>query len=315
MKKKYKKKTHEIELQKQELNEHANILKLVNNEMEMVNVELKKQKKEIEDKNNDITASLRYAKLIQTAFLTPQTDIAQMFEESFVFYKQREIVGGDFYWFKKLKPAGDDIYVFAIGDCTGHGIASALLSTFGIAFLNETFSSTSKTNDIDVTIVIQNMQKRIHEVFYDSQDKLKYDGIDMLLGLYDVSTNTIMFYGTNGYLYHIPYSEAFNENNIREYKMTGNLLLMETKSFIPNQQVLNVQKGDILYLCTDGYANQIGGKAGKKYMSKNVIKLISSAQQQRLKNQHTLFSQVIEQWMQPDYEQTDDILVIGLKIG
>ena len=308
-----KERTKEIEQQNKELKEQSDILQMVNDEIASINTELIQQKKEIEDKNENITASIRYAKLTQTAFLTPGEEIRKMFRDHFILFQPRDIVSGDFYWFKKLQPAGDDVYVFAIGDSTGHGISAAFLSTFGIAFMNEVFSSSSMVCDFNASQIMTDMRNRIHELLSRSvSDKLHDEGIDIMLGIYHPQSRTLLFSGTNCILYYVPADTTGDEDSILEYKHVSHTLGAFTQDPLADN-MLNIKPGDMIYLATDGYANQLGGPLGKKFMSKNVKSMIAAYHRDPMSKQKEIMESTLHQWMQPDQEQTDDILIIGLK--
>ncbi len=272
---------------------------------EMAQEELLQQKDIIEHKNKDITDSINYAMRIQTSVLPQMAGLQSFFESHFVLYKPKDIVSGDFYW----KAVVENKMVFAVADCTGHGVPGAFMSMLGSAFLNDIVSKEYITH---TGVILRRLRKEVIRVLgADSQGQKHRDGMDMAIICYNKESQSLQFSGANRPLYLI------RNGGLMEYKgdkmPIGLYERMDKFSHID----IEVQAGDVLYLFSDGFVDQFGGEKGKKFMTGKFKELLLSLSHLSMSEQETVLLQTLQQWTHPQnqpYEQVDDITVVGLKI-
>ncbi len=265
-----------------------------------------RQKLVIEEKNKEITDSISYAKRIQTAILPPSKLVKEYLSNSFILYKPKDIVAGDFYWMEHK----DGKVLFAAADCTGHGVPGAMVSVICNNGLNRSvreYNLTEPGKILDKTreIVIQEFEK--------SEDEVK-DGMDIALCSLAVSSSSeayreLQYAGANNPLWII----RNNTNEIEEIKATKQPIgkYANPEPYITHS--IELQKGDSIYIFSDGYADQFGGEKGKKFKGANFKKLLLSIQHETMEKQKELINEAFENW-RGELEQIDDICVIGVKL-
>jgi serine phosphatase RsbU (regulator of sigma subunit) len=257
----------------------------------------------IEEKNKDITDSIHYAKRIQEAILPSDDVIKQVLPNSFIFYKPKDIVSGDFYWMERF---GKQTIVAAV-DCTGHGVPGAFMSIVGANLLNEAVNEHAITQPAAILNSIRkNLIKKLRKKNDDSSIK---DGMDAALIAINEEEMTLEFAGAYNPLWLI------RNNELIEYKADktpiGINLYEEDKPFTNNK--VDLKKGDLLYIFTDGYADQFGGLHGKKYKYKNLKELCLKIATQPLNKQSEILEKEFADW-KGELEQVDDVLIIGVKL-
>ena len=292
--------THEILEQKEEIEVQAQHL-------QEVNEQLNARKNELEDKNNKITASINYASRIQQALLPPIDEIQKHFAEVLIYFHPRDIVSGDFYWFSDISEqhSKDETIYIAAADCTGHGVPGALMSMLGISFLNKIVNekSISKTNEI-LNRLRDNI---INSLKQNPKERQARDGMDIAICAYKPQTKKLFFSGAHNSLYHIRNNEL---NEIKGDKMPA-AVFTTMEEFTAHE--VDIQQNDIVYLFSDGYHDQLGGDKRTKFMKKNFRELILNIHQLDMKTQYTMLDQKMKEWMQKGENQTDDMLIIGLR--
>ena len=277
--------------------------KKANIQLQEFNDEVTEQKEIIEIKNKEITDSINYAKRIQESILPLKQQIKESFTESFIFFKPRNVVSGDFYWFAKQ----ENKKIIACVDCTGHGVPGAFMSMIGNTLLNEIINEKNiyKPSDI-LNLLHERVRQSLKQ---DIENNETSDGMDIALCVIDDEKNVLEFAGANRSLY-VMRDNSFIE--IKPDKMPiGGTQIKEDREFTNNEVKIN--KGDSIYMSTDGYADQFGGEKGKKFMVKRFHQTILGFQDQMMEQQSEILKTTIENW-QGDLEQVDDILVIGIKI-
>jgi serine phosphatase RsbU (regulator of sigma subunit) len=257
----------------------------------------------IEEKNKDITDSIHYAKRIQEAILPSEDVIKQILPNSFIFYKPKDIVSGDFYWMERF---GKQTIVAAV-DCTGHGVPGAFMSIVGANLLNEAVNEHGITQP---AAILNNIRKSlIKKLRKKNEDSSIKDGMDAALLSINEDEMIAEFAGAYNPLWII------RNNNLLEYKADktpiGINQYEEDKPF--NNSKIELQKGDLLYIFTDGYADQFGGSHGKKFKYKNLKELLLKIATQSLSEQAILLEKEFTNW-KGELEQVDDVLIIGVKI-
>jgi serine phosphatase RsbU (regulator of sigma subunit) len=263
--------------------------------------EISEQKKLIEEKNKDITDSISYAKRIQEAILPEQDLLSKLFPDSFILFKPKDIVSGDFYWFTEL--GSKKILVAA--DCTGHGVPGALMSMIGCNILNKLILEQKITQPDEI---LNHLHEEIRATL-NQRDKNTdtRDGMDVAIICFE--GNIMQFSGAQRPLYLLK-NGVLEEIKANKYPVGG--IQTEEKRVFTNH-ILPLQKNEVVYLSSDGFADQFGGEHGKKLMTKHFKELLLKISNDGMKEQRAQLDRAIEKW-KGNREQVDDILVIGVRI-
>lgn len=262
------------------------------------------QKKVIEEKNKDITDSINYAKRIQNAILPSEEQIKKMLPESFVLFKPKDIVSGDFYFFSE---ANGRIIVSAV-DCTGHGVPGAVMSMVGHNHLKRIVSEHGIT---DTSKILDELHLQVLlSLNRDISNRDSKDGMDVAIVSIDKQKREVQFSGAVRPLYYFD-KAGFHEIKGERYSIAG---VKEIGSTPYASVTIAVTESTTFYLFSDGFADQFGGKDGKKLMSKNFRELLASIQNKSMSGQKTFLENFVEEW-KSGREQMDDIMVIGIKIS
>lgn len=264
--------------------------------------ELEHKNRVIEEKNKDIVDSINYARRIQEALLPEESEFKRSFSDSFVLLKPKDIVSGDFYW---ISQQGNKTFL-AAADCTGHGVPGAFMSMIGNAFLNEIIK---EKNIHDTNEILDELRRMIIAALKQDHGSSR-DGMDIsLVSIENTGGKQVVhFSGANnpGWVFH---KNEFIE--LKADKQPIGINAGEERPFTVQSVELN--EGDTFYLFSDGYADQFGGKDGKKFRYKNFKELLASLQGKKMHEQKNLLDKTIEEW-RGNLEQVDDILVIGIKV-
>jgi len=267
--------------------------------------EIEHQKGEIEHKNQEITDSINYAKRIQQAILPPVHEIIKVWSDLFVFYQPKDIVSGDFYWFNKIN---DHEILIACADCTGHGVPGGFMSMICSDKLTDAVKITHDPEKI-LFHVNNNVKKALRQT-ESSDENVNKDGMEISLVRVNFKTRQVWFAGANRPLWIL----KKDSEEIEEIKPTKASIASFTQTDFEYQgHEIQLEKGDLVYMTSDGYPDQFGGADGKKFMTKNFKKLILSIKQLGMREQETTVMNVINQWKE-GYEQVDDLLVIAFKL-
>ncbi|HXC06026.1 MAG TPA: two-component regulator propeller domain-containing protein [Bacteroidia bacterium] len=288
-----------------QVRERTSELREEKEKVEVINKEISAQKSIIETKNRDITDSIRYAKHIQEAILPQLETISQEFPQSFILYMPKDIVSGDFYWFAKRK----NKKFLATADCTGHGVPGAFMSIIGNTILNEIVA---EKEILEPGAILNELHAGIKNALKQSNaDGERRDGMDIALCAIEEGTNILEYAGANRPLWIFRGGNPDNMEVVKPDKFPIGGLETEEKRRFTNIR-LELGKGDMLYLSSDGYADQFGGKAGKKMMVKNFQKLLTEILHLPLSEQKEILRNHFINW-KGDQEQVDDVLVIGFR--
>lgn len=261
---------------------------------------------QLAEKNRDITSSIEYARKIQDAILPPLNDIFRAFPESFVLYKPRDIVSGDFYWFHEK---GNKKVIAAV-DCTGHGVPGAFMSMIGHNLLNQIVIENGITEPAEI---LNQLHKGVQAALKQGQVGVESkDGMDVSLCVFDTQKNELQYAGAYRTLYLLSDSipEVIQKINGDKFPIGGSHFGQE-RSF--SQHSITLNKGDMLYMFTDGFADQFGGENGKKFMVKRFAEMLIRQWKLPLKQQHEMLEAAFSAWKGKN-EQVDDVLVIGIKV-
>jgi len=254
---------------------------------------------DLETKNKEITDSIEYALRIQSAILPPQKIVKQYLENSFILYKPKDIVAGDFYWMETI----DDVILFAACDCTGHGVPGAMVSVVCHNALNRAvreFGLTQPAAILDKTtqIILENFSKSEEEI---------QDGMDISICALNIKTKSLEWAGANNSLLLIA------DGQLTETKADKQCIGYNdsVKPFTNHQ--FNLQSDTNIYLFTDGFADQFGGQRERKLTKSKFKELLVSIQHLPIQQQAIELDEFITNFKK-DTEQTDDILVIGVRV-
>jgi serine phosphatase RsbU (regulator of sigma subunit) len=267
------------------------------------NEELEFQKGLIEKKNEEITDSINYAQRIQQAILPNLDDISAAFPSSFVLYKPKDIVSGDFYFYTKK----EENHFIAAVDCTGHGVPGAFMSMIGAEKLGESVEQSKNPSSIlkSLNAGIKTSLKQSEE-----NDESTRDGMDLALCAVNTITKTINYAGANRPFWLIR-KDGKELEEIKATKKAIGGFTEYAQEF--ESHTIQLNDGDTFYLCTDGYADTFNGETGKKMNTKRFKEILLSIQHLTMQEQEEHLLNYIKQW-QGTAEQIDDILVIGIRL-
>jgi two-component system, sensor histidine kinase LadS len=270
--------------------------------LEQQNGEITRQRDLVEKQHNSIKESIRYAKRIQEAVLQPEDQINKILQENFILFKPRDIVSGDFYWIKQI----DNFIIIVAADSTGHGVPGAFMSMLGVSFLNEIVrkKDVTKANEI-----IEHLRTEIIEALQQKGTSGEQkDGMDIALCVLNTKSNEIQFCGANNNLIIVTGGKEIKE--IYSDKMP--VAIYENMQPFTNH-VFSLQKGDTIYLATDGYADQFGGQDDKKFKISQLKDIFVDISDQPMTEQKNILNTIFDRW-KGDREQTDDVTIIGIRI-
>ncbi len=269
--------------------------------------EVTTQKEEIEKQNNNIKSSINYAHRIQKAILPPNEFIKEVLPESFIVYKPRDIVSGDFYFLEEIKTKNHHLKIIAAVDCTGHGVPGALMSMIGDTLLRKIISDKR----------IFEPDKILNELNLGIREALKQDitenrdGMDLALCVIDCRENIVHYAGASNPLVYVKNGEM--EVIKADKKHIGGLQKGINKSFTRHSVIFDSPM--TFYIYTDGFQDQFGGPDGQKYMAKRLRRLLHEHSHLSLGQQGVELENTLERWMGETHPQIDDVLVIGFRVA
>ena len=285
---------------------------------------INKQKTKIEKTHKEIKDSINYASKIQTAVMPDADSFSDLFTDSFIFYKPRDVVSGDFFYIKDI----NQYKIFAVADCTGHGVPGAFLSMLGISLLNEIIPNKYVTKSNQILNILR--ERIITQLNQKGRVSVSKDGMDISLCIYNTETDVFQYSGANNPIYIIRDKKDFNETKFSDKKKYKLMYYQETKvlieikptknpigiyikeiSFVNHE--LKLYENDIIYLFSDGFSDQFSGSTKHKYTSKRFKNYLLSISENTFKKQNKLLSQEFNKW-KGNYFQIDDVLIMGIKI-
>ncbi len=285
------------------------ILQKQNSEIERQKLEIEEQRDLADKQRRRITDSIQYARRIQQAVLPPLDAISEHFPDFFVFYRPKDIVSGDFYWVTQK----DNLLIIAAADCTGHGVPGAFMSMLGVAYLNEIVNKiainkhiSSLSPDVILNQLRDMVITSLHQTGNPEEPK---DGMDISLCIIDFEHKKLQFSGANNPLYLIRKGELIV---YKGDKMPVSYHQKKDISFTSHE--VRLEPDDRLYLFSDGFIDQFGGKDGLKFLAKPFRELLLKIHTQPMQRQQELLEKTLDDW-RGDYPQLDDVLLIGLHYG
>jgi len=273
-------------------------------EIEAQSEEVVKQRDKIAFQKKEITDSIQYAKRIQTAVLPIKEQFFSVFNESFIMYKPRDIVSGDFYWFSKIILDGREKFIVCVADCTGHGVPGAFMSMLGISALNEIIRKETITTPSQLLNSLREMIKLIlNQQGIDNETK---DGMDASIIFYDKDDQSILYAGANNPIFII------EKDALTEYKAVKNPVGIHPFERPFEDVFIKVSTNSMLYMFTDGYADQLNANNLGKFKKAKFKTLLETIAKLPLSKQKDTLIAAHEDW-KSCYDQTDDILVLGVR--
>ena len=273
------------------------------------NVEITKQKQLVDEKQKEIIDSINYSKRIQNSFIPSNIEFNDVFPRSFVIYKPKDIVSGDFYWVLNTKDhpsLKQNVKAIAVADCTGHGVPGAMLSMLGASILNQSILEASVQSPADIlnflnTELKKNLRSKNNEIIR--------DGMDISCCLIQTDTLKMQFSGANNPCW------ILRDGNITELKADKQAVTasLDDGSGSFSLKEYQLQKDDMLFLFTDGFADQFGGPRGKKFMYSRLEKLLITSAAMEPEAQKQFLLKDLEDW-KGSLDQVDDVCLIGIRI-
>ncbi len=265
------------------------------------------QKKELINKNQQITDSIKYAQTIQKAILTSHEYFTSVFSDHFVYYQPKDIVSGDFYWAFKTKT--DKIY-WCTADCTGHGVPGAFMTMIGNSLLNEIIIE----NEVEETnIILDKLRESVIKTLNKSVDVTSIadrnsNGMDIALCCWDLNTNELTFSGAHSSVIIIRAGEMIQIKGDRQP------IGLHRKMEPFNQETFQLEHGDRLYTSSDGYTDQLGGEETKRYSFTRLKSLLLEIALLPMEKQKESLAKHHQAW-KGEIDQIDDIVVVGILVG
>lgn len=290
------------------------------------NVEITEQKIVIEHKNKDILDSINYSKRIQEALLTPIEEIKKLLPNSFILYKPKDIVSGDFYFIEPIESSNKDEWMaVAMADCTGHGVPGAFMSIMGYNFLKQSLKEKA-INEPGQALDFVSKEFYTLLRFHQREGNIR-DGMDVAFCAYNKTKNILAYSGANNPIWIISKRNSIptiSGEPIKIIQQNSTYFLYEIKatkqhvgynenrkSFITHS--VNVEKDDLIYLFTDGYADQFGGPKGKKFKYNQLANILLENADQSMEIQYEKLESAFNKWI-GELEQVDDVSVLGIRI-
>lgn len=288
-------------------------LEIANRDLNDINTQLKDkseiiefQNSTIQLKNNEITDSIRYAHQIQRAVLPSEAEFKKHFKEAFVFFEPKDIISGDFYWVTEIK----EHIIYVTADCTGHGVPGGFMSMLGVSMLNELIN---ENNIIEPAEILDKLREKvINALKQKGVSGEQQDGMDMTICVLNPKKDLLTFASANHSLYIV--NEVNDEIILQEHngdKFPVGIFGEELKPF--HQQVIKLNKNDMIYTFSDGFADQFGGMNGKKFKYTQLKQLLKSVQNLSVDEQEKTIKDSFRKW-KGEQEQIDDICLIGVRV-
>ncbi|HXB12644.1 MAG TPA: two-component regulator propeller domain-containing protein [Bacteroidia bacterium] len=266
-----------------------------------VTIEIREKNKILEEKNKDIIDSINYAKMIQVALLKEEERVSMHLPDHFIVFKPKDIVSGDFYW---ALEKGGYFYLAAV-DCTGHGVPGGFMSMLGVAFLNEITADSELLTPAEILNSLRD--KIIKELRQMDEDREGQDGMDMSIMRLNLKSNEVEWSGANNPFWYLTNGEL--KDIIPDKQPVGYYPVM--KPFTNHK--IQLEKGDLFYLFTDGYADQFGGPRGKKFHSSQLKEILASISKEPMIEQKRMLKEKFESW-KGEMIQVDDVLLMGVRV-
>jgi ligand-binding sensor domain-containing protein/serine phosphatase RsbU (regulator of sigma subunit) len=278
--------------------------KAIKRENKLLEMKVAARTRELAEKNRDITSSIEYAKRIQEAILPSKDQIFGKLKRSFIFYKPKDIVSGDFYWFGEK----NEWKIFAIVDCTGHGVPGAFMSMIGHNLLNQIIQERGVT---DPGEILNYLHRGVQEALRQGQNEISTnDGMDLSIICIHTQTKETKWAGANRPLILVDSKGTLQKFNGNKFPVGGAQL---DNSRVFTTHILKPDSSAMAYMFSDGYADQFGGEKGKKFMVTKFYDILLRIHSYQPEEQKKELEDNFQRWRQ-NHEQVDDVLVAGIEI-
>ncbi|MFN5795688.1 MAG: PP2C family protein-serine/threonine phosphatase [Bacteroidota bacterium] len=277
-------------------------IQLQNTNLSTKNEEIESQRNVIFHKNKEIVDSINYALKIQSALLPGEDEMIETLGDIYVYFKPKDIVSGDFYWYYET----NEYYFYATADCTGHGVPGGFMSMLGISLLNEIVRDKKIEEPCDILDLLS--AKIVSDLKQTEEKNASKDGMDISFCRLNKQKTELTYAGANNDLWLV------RNNQIQVFESDRQPVgyhFGELKQF--NQHKIPLKKDDRIFTFTDGFADQFGGSKGKKFKPNNLKNLILSTYSHPIVEQKHIINLTFENW-KGNLEQVDDILIIGLRV-
>jgi len=259
--------------------------------------------RELEERKKDLLDSIRYAYRIQTAIAPPQYLVDKLLPKHFILYMPKDVVSGDFYFVSEFK----NKVLFAAVDCTGHGVPGALMSVIGF---NGLIQGIRKNNVNTPGEILSFLDEYVNDVLRQTHDESGVkDSMDLAVCTVDFEKKEVMYAGAYNPMYYVKSGEL---TEIKADKLPIGVNVDGVVDIFTDH-IVQLEKGDAVYIFSDGYADQFGGPRNKKFMYKQLKEVIISVQDKPMKEQGEILKKTLVKW-QGDEDQIDDILVMGVQM-
>lgn len=296
---------HALLLMRTELGERERVLeervRARTEEMVRQKEEVERQSRIVVELYKNVTDSIRYAKRLQESILPPDERVRELMPNSVLLYRPKDIVSGDFYWVEAV----DGQVIFAAVDCTGHGVPGAFMSLVGHNGLNQVVKERHVTKPSEV---LTQLDQIAYETLHKSRDQHMHDGMDMALCTFHPETLLLEYAGANCPLYVVRGGEVLQ---FPSNKVAIGSLVHKGRRFTGHE--VQLQKGDSVYVFSDGYADQFGGPKGKKFLYRQFRELLVRIDPETPERKKALLNEAFNDW-KGTLEQVDDILVMGMQV-
>ncbi|MBC6409712.1 MAG: SpoIIE family protein phosphatase [Ekhidna sp.] len=269
------------------------------------------QKSQLEFVSSQIRDSIIYAEHIQRAALPPISSLQSVFPESFVMYKPKDIIGGDFYWFERVRKGNNEFMIIACGDCTGHGIPGSIMSIMGS---NQLTNIIYYQNYIDPKKIISRLNKVIRFEFQNDSSESNRDGMEIGICVIDLDTLRLEFSGVGIPLRIVKHGIHKLDIYKPPRQMVGGMKGSEQEVHaMMKKEVVQLSAKDRIFLSSDGFQDQFGGPDDKKFLSRNFNKLLENSSRQSIQDQWRTLESSFAEWSK-NTSQTDDVCILGFEI-
>lgn len=290
--------------------------RLIKSQNELVN----SQKEEIQLQHSEITDSINYAKRIQEAMINKQSEWSKISPQHYIFFRPKDVVSGDFYWAYNK----GDHSIWAVADCTGHGVPGAFMSMLGFGFLNEIII---EGDILDPSAILNNLRNKIISALGQQDENQSRDGMDISICTWNKKTNELTYSGANNPLWIIRHNSSEKPSNVKRVTTIENsaLELLEiepdkmpvgytgTKTASFTKKTMQLYSGDVIIQLTDGFADQFGGERGKKLKYAPLKRALLESQAIQVSAQIEAISKLFDEW-RGDLEQVDDVCLVAVKV-
>ncbi len=265
---------------------------------------IEEQHEKLNQSHKDVTDSINYAKRIQDALMTSTVYMKDILKNSFILFRPKDVVSGDFYWVHKT--LNETVY-FTVADCTGHGVPGAFMSMIGNSLLNEVIIEGKLEKP---SLILDKLRELLIKSL--NQDKNKEDskeGMDMAICKLNLKTLELEYAGAFNPMFHV------SKGVLKEYKPDNQPIGVFAGKMTPfTNHTLKLEKGDMIYISSDGFHDQFGGPNGKKFLKKRFCEMIIEASKKPISKQEMILIKTLEDWMGDHQDQIDDICVMGVEV-